>query len=121
MICHPHSPEQQVKGFARVQLAAGATAIAGVTIPSDDGQLDELWILAELEGQKSILQLTNWWDEDLGLTRADAFFVDFGVQYDGTLIDPDTGSPARPQGRVHQGRVAPQRPHRARARRWGGI
>jgi hypothetical protein len=103
MICHPHSPEQQVKGFARVQLAAGATVLAGVTIPSDDGQLDELWILAELDGQKSILQLADWWDEDLGLTRADAFFVDFGVQYDGTRIDPDTDLPLGPKAEFTKG------------------
>lgn len=102
MIVHPHSPEQQVKGFARVQLAAGATVLAGTTIPSDDGQLDELWILAELEGQRSILQLTNWWDEDLGLERADAFFVDFGVQYDGTLID-DAGDPLGPKAAFTNG------------------
>lgn len=82
LIAHPHNPEQQVKGFARVELAEG-TALAAASIPSEDGQRDELWILAELDGNKYILQLADWWDEDAGLDQADAFFVDYGVSYDG--------------------------------------
>jgi hypothetical protein len=36
LIAHPHSPEQAVKGFSRVELAQG-TVLSGVSIPSDDG------------------------------------------------------------------------------------
>lgn len=92
MIAHPHNPEQAVKGFARVELAAGG-AIAGCSIPSEDGERDELWILAELPGlngapaKRSILQLGDWWDEDTPGEKLeklkDAFFVDYGVSYDG--------------------------------------
>jgi hypothetical protein len=86
LIAHPHSPEQEVKGFARAELAGGS-AIAGVSIPSQDGASDELWILAELAGgAKGILQLAPWWDEDAGTDQADAFFVDWGVSYDGDPI-----------------------------------
>jgi hypothetical protein len=56
---------------------------AGVTIPSEDGSRDELWILADLDGDRAILQLADWWDEDAGTDKADAFFVDWGVSYDG--------------------------------------
>jgi hypothetical protein len=92
LIAHPHSPEQAVKGFARVQLAADGVALSGVTIPSDDGSSDDLWILAELGDQKCIMKLADWWDEDAGLERADAVFVDYCVSYDGTQLD-DAGVP----------------------------
>jgi hypothetical protein len=82
LIAHPHNPEQQIKGFSRIELAQG-TALAGVAIPSDDGSTDDLWILAELDGNKAILKLGDFWDEDGGLEMADAFFVDWGVSYSG--------------------------------------
>jgi hypothetical protein len=82
LIAHPHNAEQAVKGFSRVELAAG-TSIAGVSIPSDDGNSDDLWILGELDGAKAVLKLGDFWDEDAGLDQADAFFVDWGVSYDG--------------------------------------
>ena len=82
LAAHPHSPDQQIKGFSRVELGAG-TVICGVTIPSDDGERDDLWILADLDGQRGVLKMADWWDEDAGLEMADAFFVDWGVSYDG--------------------------------------
>lgn len=90
MFAHPHSPEQQVKGFARAILGQG-NALSLATIPSDDGQTDELWALAELDGVKGVLQLGDWWQEDAEATDAEqlarikeAFFVDWGVTYRGT-------------------------------------
>lgn len=90
MFAHPHSPEQQIKGFSRVKLGQGV-ARSVVSIPADDGQSDELWILADLDGAKAVLQLGDWWAEDDDATDAeqlerlkDAFFVDWGVTYRGT-------------------------------------
>ena len=95
---HPHSPEQQVKGFSRIGLGGG-TAISGTAIPSDDGSKDEYWILADLDGTQHVLQLADYWEEidprdydgdEDGLAAArlaalkSAFFVDFGVSYSGT-------------------------------------
>lgn len=97
MIAHPHSPEQQVKGISRLGLGAGE-ALSCVAVPSEDGTKDECWILAELDGDKHVLQLGDWWDElsrnDYASDEAfetaqlealkDGFFVDYGVSYDGT-------------------------------------
>jgi hypothetical protein len=98
LIAHPHSPEQQVKGFARLELADG-TALCASAIPSEDGSKDELWILADLAGARFILQLADWWDEDAGLDKADAFFVDYGVSYDGAPIDSFTTGLEHLEGR----------------------
>lgn len=89
LAAHPHSPEQQVKGWSRVALGDGSV-LSAVGIPSEDGTKDELWMLAELGGAKAVLQLADWWDEDreldadgkLAQLKA-AFFVDFGVSYSG--------------------------------------
>jgi hypothetical protein len=102
LIAHPHSPEQQVKGFARIELAQG-TVLSGTTIPSPDGSKDELWILADRDGERAILQLADWWDEDAGLAQADAFFVDWGVSYDGNAIDPLTSLPFGPKSEFTTG------------------
>jgi hypothetical protein len=91
LIVHPHNPEQAVKGFSRVELAEGSI-LAGASIPSEDGGLDELWILAELDGSPAVLQLADFWDEDAGLEQADALFVDWCVSYDGNELD-DGGVP----------------------------
>lgn len=93
LVAHPHSPEQQVKGFSRNILGAG-DALSNVSIPSTDGDRDDYWILAELNGAKHVLQMAEWWDEDGELTEderleklKDAFFVDYGVSYDGVAQD----------------------------------
>jgi len=97
LAAHPHSPEQQVKGFSRCALGAGAV-ISSVAIPSDDGAKDDLWLLAELDGARHVLKLADWWEEIDARDHADenaleaarsaaikdAFFVDYGVSYDGT-------------------------------------
>jgi hypothetical protein len=102
LIAHPHNPDQAVKGFSRNEIASGE-AVSGVAIPSDDGGRDELWILADLlpvapggATQRAIVKLEDYWDEDLGLELADAFFVDWGVSYDGTELD-ELGAPLGPK------------------------
>jgi len=90
MFAHPHSPEQQIKGFSRVGLGAGV-ARSIVAIPSNDVQEDEVWILGDLDGNRRVLQLADWWQEDdRDVSDADklahlkeAFFVDWGVTYRG--------------------------------------
>lgn len=95
LIVHPHNPEQEIKGFVRRELAAG-TALCGVSIPSEDGSKDELWILADLDGQKCVLKLADWWDEDAGDELEDACFVDYAVSYDGNELD-ELGDPLGPK------------------------
>jgi hypothetical protein len=99
LIAHPHNPENQVKGFARVALASGS-AVSGVSIPSEDGSTDELWILATLGSEKGILQLAEWWDEDAGTDRADAFFVDWGVSYSGAPLGTFTSGLSHLEGQT---------------------
>ena len=90
MIAHAHSPEQQVKGWSRIALGQGV-AQSICSVPSPDGLTDEIWILATLgSGQQSVLQLTDWWQEDEEATEdeqyaklQEAFFVDWGVSYRG--------------------------------------
>jgi hypothetical protein len=97
LIAHPHNPEQDVKGFSRLELGGAGTVISGVTIPSDDGSSDDFWILAELGGVHSILKLADYWDEDAGLDMADACFVDWAVSYDGNELGDDGVTPLGPK------------------------
>lgn len=91
LACHAHSPEQQTKGFARVAFANGEISIlSAVSIPSDNGTLDDLWLLTELGGTKGVCKLGDWWEEDAELGEAEqlaklkaAFYVDWGVSYSG--------------------------------------
>jgi hypothetical protein len=101
LVAHPHNPEQSIKGFSRHELAAG-NVISGVSIASDDGQRDDLWILAALDGAKAVMKLGDFWDEDAGLEQADSFFVDWGVSYDGNALD-GSGNPLGPRQTFTQG------------------
>lgn len=79
---HPHVPEQEVKGFSRMAHAAGAV-LSGVSIPSEDGTLDQLWALVDGDaaGKSVELQAQPWEEGESALD--DAFYVDSGVSYDG--------------------------------------
>ena len=77
LIVHPHAPEQDVKGFARL-LHGGGTIRSAACIASNDGDTDELWVLVERDnGGKGIERMAAWRDE--GDAREDAFFVDSGT------------------------------------------
>lgn len=79
---HPHVPEQEIKGFSRLQHGGGLIRSL-VSIPSEDGSLDELWSLVDCGGVLSIEQQAPAWLE--GEDRIDdAFFVDSGV----TVVAP---------------------------------
>jgi len=80
LAAHPHAPEpsKDIKGFARRIHAAGPV-LSTCCVPSEDGTLDEQWILVENEatGAKSVEQRAPWWVE--GGPKGTAFFVDSGV------------------------------------------
>lgn len=77
LIAHPHAPEQDVKGFARIVHGGGAIRSAAC-IASDDGDSDELWVLVDRDnGGKGVERMALWRDE--GDARADAFYVDSGT------------------------------------------
>lgn len=86
---HPHVPEQEVRGFARLVHAAGAV-LSACTIPAEDGS-DELWALVENEdGAKSVeLQAPSWEEESTALE--DAFYVDSGATYEGAATTTISG------------------------------
>jgi hypothetical protein len=88
---HPHVPEQETRGFARLGHAAGKVLSACV-IPSEDGSTDELWALVQRTGDayKSVEQQAPAWAE--GETDLeDAFYVDSGATYDGAPTTTVTG------------------------------
>ena len=83
---HAYSPDQDVKGWALALAMEGATVQSICVIPSTDGTRDDLWLLIDRGGVRSIEQLGEWWDEDGGLTAADSFHLDSGVSHDGAAI-----------------------------------
>lgn len=77
LIVHPHAPEQEIKGFARVVHGGGAI-VSAVTITAGDGQADELWALVRYpDGSKGVERMARWRED--GEPIAAAFFVDSGT------------------------------------------
>jgi len=74
---HPHAPEQEVKGFARIVLGGGGRILSAVCVTDQDGVDDELWALVLRDGVKSIERMAKWRDD--GDPIEDAFFVDGGL------------------------------------------
>lgn len=80
MIAHPHQPEQDIKGFARIRHSDGAGQILSAeVIVGTDGKTDELWALVLRGGARSIERMAKWRDD--GDAIADAFFVDAGLTF----------------------------------------
>jgi hypothetical protein len=77
MAVHPHAPEQEIKGFARIILGGGGKILSAVCITDQNGLDDELWALIERDGVKSIERMARWRDD--GDPIEDAFFVDAGL------------------------------------------
>jgi hypothetical protein len=100
LAAHPHAPEQEIKGFARRAHAAGPI-LSIVSIPAEDGGLDQLWALIENEatGAKSVELRAPWWVEgeadeppaDTLARQATAFFVDSGVTVEAPASTTLTG------------------------------
>ncbi|MDX3883606.1 MAG: hypothetical protein QHC65_04230 [Sphingomonas sp.] len=75
---HPHSPEQEVKGFARIVHSNGLARILSATcVVGADGKTDELWALVQRGAAKSVERMAAWRDD--GDPIEDSFFVDSGV------------------------------------------
>lgn len=78
MLVHPHSPEQEIKGFGRIVHSDGAgTVLSATTIASSDGLTDELWALVERDGVKSVERMARWRDD--GDPIYSSFYVDAGT------------------------------------------
>jgi len=77
---HPHSPEQEIKGFARIKPGGDGRILSAVCIASEDGQADELWALIERGGVKRICRMAAWRED--GDDVREAFFVDEGKRYE---------------------------------------
>jgi len=77
MAVHPHAPEQDIKGFARIVLGGGGKILSAACVTDQDGVNDELWALIERDGVKSIERMASWRDD--GDPIEDAFFVDAGL------------------------------------------
>jgi hypothetical protein len=86
---HPHVPEQEIRGFAR--LAHGAGPILSATAISDGAGHDQLWAL--VKGVYGILSVEcqdpSWEEGESAL--ADAFYVDSGATYSGAATTTVTG------------------------------
>jgi hypothetical protein len=77
---HPHVPEQEIRGFARISHGDGAV-LSICVIPGSSGK-DEAWALVNGSGGRSVqLQDPPWEDGETAL--ADAFYVDSGATYSG--------------------------------------
>ena len=78
MLAHPHSPEQEIKGFGRIVHSDGAGKIwSGVTISSADGLTDEVWALVLRDGVKGVERMKPWRED--GDPIYSAFYVDSGT------------------------------------------
>lgn len=77
LIVHPHAPEQEIKGFARIS-HGGGVVLSAVTITASDGTADELWVLVRYpSGAKGVERMARWRDDDDAIQAA--FFVDSGT------------------------------------------
>ena len=85
---HPHVPEQEVRGFARIAHGAGPV-LSATTIPGGDGQ-EQLWALVSGAAARSVeLQDPPWEEGETALE--DGFFVDSGATYSGAPTTTVTG------------------------------
>lgn len=83
LAAHPYSPEQDVKGWSTALAMDGAQARSMVAIPSPDASSDELWLLVDRDGSKSLELVAEWWDDEAGADQAEAYFLDSGLTYRG--------------------------------------
>jgi len=81
LISLTYSPKEQVAGWQRRLLAEGLLAKSICTITDPNGEYDQLWIAATLDGAWTVLRMVPLWEE--GTAQAEAFFVDAGLSYRG--------------------------------------
>ena len=76
LIVHPHAPEQEVKGFARIA-HGGGRVLSAVCCAAPDGDRDDLWALVEHDdGSRWVERMARWHEDEDAI--ADAFYVDSG-------------------------------------------
>lgn len=77
LIVHPHAPEQEIKGFARIR-HGGGNILSAVAVADVTGKQDALWALVEhADGSRWVERMAAWRDDDDPIE--DAFFVDSGL------------------------------------------
>lgn len=79
MIVHPHAPEQEVKGFARIRHGGGRvlSAVCCATDPAEGAVQDSLWVLVEHEdGSRWVERMAAWHEDEDPIEGA--FYVDSG-------------------------------------------
>jgi hypothetical protein len=101
LICSPAQHRATGQGLCP-RRARRRDGLSGVTIPSEDGGRDELWILADLDGDRAMLQLAEWWDEDAGTRQGRRLFRRLGGEL-------RRRSPSRVHLRPRSSRGAPVR------------
>lgn len=76
LVVHPHAPEQDIKGFARMSHGDGRI-LSAVCCADASGRQDALWALVErTNGTRYVERMATWRDDDDPI--ADAFYVDSG-------------------------------------------
>lgn len=88
---HPYSPEQEVKGWSTAIDIDGGEVLSMVPVPAPDASSDELWLLVERDGSKSLELLAEWWDDEVDGDQAEAYFLDSGLTYRGAPATAFTG------------------------------
>ncbi len=87
MAAHPINVEQQVKGFTQGLAMEDAAVLSTVSIPSPDGGRDDLWLLVDRDGERSLQQLGDWPDDDAPLAIEDSFHLDSAASF---VLDGET-------------------------------
>lgn len=109
---HPHVPEQEVRGFARLGHAAGSI-LSVCVIPSNASTGDELWALVRRSGDNylSVEQQGAPWAEGETALK-DAFYIDSGATYSGaptTTVSGATHLAGKAVAVLADGAVVPDR------------
>ena len=77
LLIHPHAPEQETKGFARIE-HAGGRVLSAVTCANVSGDQDAIWALVlRNDGSRSVERMADWHEDEDPIT--DAFYVDSGT------------------------------------------
>jgi len=91
MAAHGYSPEQEVKGWSTAVEIEDAQILSRTEIPSPDGALDDMWLLVDRAGVRSLEQLGDWWDDEDPPALEDAMFLDSALLYDGAATTSFAG------------------------------
>ncbi|MEL6278484.1 MAG: hypothetical protein AAFR28_06315 [Pseudomonadota bacterium] len=85
---------QDVRGWARLTIGGSdAKIIALATIPSPDGDRDDVWMIAERTVDESTVKYVEYFSAEFrpGDDQDDAFYVDSGLTYSGSAASKISG------------------------------